>query len=70
MLRQRVEQEMRLDLRLQRFHPRFQHGALELLGLGALGRLAGRQLRPALAARHDLDDEGGDDEQEDRRRDA
>ena len=63
---QRIEEEMRLDLRLQRLHARFQHGALELFGFGALGGLVGGQLRSALAARHHLDDEGGDDEQEDR----
>ena len=54
---------MRLDLRLQRFHARFEHRALELLGLGALRRLARGQLRAALAARDDLDDERGDDDQ-------
>jgi hypothetical protein len=37
--RQGVEQEMRLDLRLQRFHARLHHGPLELLGFRALGRL-------------------------------
>ena len=63
MLAKRIEEEMRLDLRLQRFHARFEHRALELLGFGPLGGLVGGQLRPALAARHHLDDEGGDDEQ-------
>ena len=32
---------MRLDLGLQRFHARFQHGALELFGFGPPGRLVG-----------------------------
>ena len=61
MLAKRIEEEMRLDLGLQRLHARFQHGALELFGFGPLGGLACRQFRSALAARHDLDDEGGDD---------
>ena len=62
MLAKRIEEEMRLDLGLQRFHARFQHGALELLGFGPLRGLAGFPFRPALAARHHLDDEGSDDE--------
>ena len=66
--RQRVEQEMRLDLRLQCFHPRFQHGALELLGFRAFGRFAGGKFGPALAARDDLDDERRDDQHQDRHR--
>ena len=41
---------MRLDLGLQRLHARFEHRALELLGIGALGGLVGGQLRLALAA--------------------
>ena len=48
---------MRLDLRLQRFHARFQHRALELLGFRPLRGFVGSQLRPALAARHHLDDD-------------
>src|SRR6266700_3772579 len=59
---QGVEEEMRLDLGLQRLHARFQRGALELFGFGPLGGVAGGPFRPALAARHHLDDEGGDDE--------
>src|SRR5450631_2002668 len=60
---QGVEQEMRLDLGLQRFHARFQHGALELFGFRPLGGLVGGHFRSAFAACHHLDDEGGDDEQ-------
>src|SRR6266542_1394525 len=60
--RQGIEEEMRLDLGLQRFHARFQHGALELFGCRAMGGFVGGQFRSALAARHHLDDEGGDDE--------
>src|ERR1700674_4217662 len=62
--RQRIEEEMRLDLGLQRFQARFQHGALELFGFGPLGGLVGGQFRSALAARNRLDDEGGDDQRE------
>jgi hypothetical protein len=51
-----IEEEMRLDLGLQRFHARFHHSALELLGLGPLGGLGRGQLGSALPARHDLDD--------------
>ena len=65
---QRIEEEMRLDLGLQRFHARFQHGALELLGFRPLGGLVGGQFRSTLAARHHLDDEGGDDDEKDRGR--
>jgi hypothetical protein len=55
---------VRLDLGLQRFHARFQHSALELLGLGPLGGLAGRHICAALAAGHHLDDDAGHDEKE------
>jgi hypothetical protein len=55
---------MRLDLGLQRFHARFEHRALELFGLGLLGGLVRSHFRSALAARHHLDDERGDDQQE------
>ena len=63
---ERVEQEMRLDLRLQRLHPRLERRPLELLGLGAMRGLPRRELRSALAAGHDLDDDRDDDEQEER----
>src|SRR5439155_5768142 len=43
--RQGIEEEMRLDLGLQRFHARFQHGALELFGCGAMGGFVGGQFR-------------------------
>ena len=59
---QGIEKEMRLDLSLQRLHPRFYHGALELLGFRTPGRVAGCQFRFALAARYHLDDERGNDE--------
>jgi len=48
----------------QRFHSRFHHPALELLGFGPLGGFAGGQFRSALSARHYLDDERGHDQQE------
>src|SRR4029077_8143305 len=63
---ERIEKKVRLDLGLQRLHTRFEHGALELLGLGPLGGLRRRQLRAALAAGHDLGDDGDDEEQEKR----
>ena len=60
---QRVEQEVRLDLRLHRRHARLDHLALELLGLGGLGGL--RRLRLGLdrALVGDLQDRRGDDPQ-------
>jgi hypothetical protein len=61
---QRIEQEVRFDLRLQCLHARLHDRALELLRLGPPRGFAGGQFRPALAAGNDLDDEGGDDEQE------
>src|SRR5207302_3115058 len=59
-----IEEEVRLDLRLQRFHARFEHAPLELFSLGSSGGLGGDPFRSALAARHHLDDDGDDDEQE------
>jgi hypothetical protein len=41
---QRVEQEVRLDLRLHRGHAGFDHLAAQLLGLGRLGGLGGLAL--------------------------
>jgi hypothetical protein len=64
--RQGIEEEVRLDLGLQRFHARFQHGAFELFGFGPLGGLVSCQFRSALPARYHLDDKGGDNEQEER----
>ena len=62
--RQRVEEEVRLDLRLQRLHPRFQKAALELLGVRPQDGLARGKFRASLAPRHDLDNDRGDDEEE------
>jgi len=66
--RERVEQEMRLDLRLQCFHPCFDDRALELLGFRAFRRFAGGKLGPTLAAGDDLDDERRDDQHQHRHR--
>jgi hypothetical protein len=61
---QRVEQEVRLHLRLHGGHARFHHLALERFGLGRLGGLGGLHLGLDAALVGGLDDGRGQDPQQ------